>query len=215
MNLKKLGKILTFSTISASSLFISGAVVNVAQAAVSANESGSVMPKPYFAINSHSVDGTFTKNVDRVELKLKNRIIGNAKTIHTAGLNIGTFTIPVEDGLLISNADRVNILAYNDKNQLVDTKPVSIIADSTQSISVSPYSLSSGHSITGQYHGDVKKLVLKVNGKKIGMVDTNGVTSFNLPVDKGIITERSDRVEIIALNKQGRKIVSGKVTVFP
>ncbi|WP_439443424.1 immunoglobulin-like domain-containing protein [Listeria aquatica] len=158
---------------------------------------GNITPNNY-TIGQTNITGSYTGSV------VKGQLYVNGKYVSTGGtFKDGKFMYYVKAGS-IKAGDKVEIIALDKAGKQLDRKPVQVINDLQGNITPNDYTIGQTN-ITGSYTGDVVKGQLYVNGKYVSTGGTFSGGQFTYYVKAGSI-KTSDKVEIIALDKNGKEL---------
>ncbi|WP_163655325.1 immunoglobulin-like domain-containing protein [Listeria sp. PSOL-1] len=168
---------------------------------------GTVTPDDY-VLKSTNVTGTYTGDVKAVALQVNGQIYSTVKV----GAD-GKFQYYAKDKI-VSLTDDVKVLAYNSTGDLVDTKPVKILASKPASGTITPddYVLNDSY-VTGIYKDDVKTVALQINGQTYSAVKVGADGKFQYYA-KGKILSVDDDVKVLAYNVSGELVDTKPVKIL-
>lgn len=162
-----------------------------------------------FTLNVDSnITGTFTGDVKSIKVRV-------GDTTYTGGtLTNGQFTFYARDK--ISSASQVvNVDGYDAKGNKIATSAVTIktqgLPATSGTIKPNTFTIATDKYLTADYTGDVKTVVVTINGTKYtGGTVTDGKVNFYIGTK---ISSPSDVVSIEAFDVYGRSLQSKSVTV--
>ncbi|MBC2057645.1 hypothetical protein HCJ57_14050 [Listeria booriae] len=158
-----------------------------------------------YTVGQTNITGTYTGDVARAQLYVNGQYISTGGTFAD-----GKFTYYVQAGL-IKETDIVELVALDTNGNVVDRKPVNVLAGNKGTITPSVYTVGTS-TITGFYTGEVAKAQLYVNDKYVSTGGTFVDGKFTYYVQAGLIKE-TDKVELVALNKNNDILDRKSVTV--
>ncbi|MFC4652864.1 immunoglobulin-like domain-containing protein, partial [Lactococcus nasutitermitis] len=168
---------------------------------------GTVTPATYDLSGSRSVTGAFSGDVAKVQIEING-------TLYPVGGTVSNGTFKYYAGANItSQSDKVVVVAFDKDGKELDRKPVTITNSMTQgTVTPATYDLSGGRSVTGTFSGDVAKVQIEINGtlSPVGGTVSNGTFKYYAGAN---ITSQSDKVVVVALDKDGKELDRKPVTV--
>ena len=167
---------------------------------------GTIQTDPYVLGNSDRyIHGTYTGDVDHVRLEV------NGELKAKAGVSGNKFRYYAVDKIDNMN-DKVNIIAYDAKGNILDKQPVTIETARKGTITPNEYKLGSGDNyLRGEYTGEVHALRLEVNGKLFARSVPGNSPFKYYAVDK--IKNLTDEVYLIAYDNADIEIAREKINV--
>ncbi|EUJ44346.1 immunoglobulin-like domain-containing protein [Listeria riparia] len=108
--------------------------------------------------------------------------------------------------IITSINDSVTVVAYDANGKELDRAnvPLKKEAATTGTITANTFTIGKDGYVTGSYTGDVKKLSLLVNGKKLGTINATG-TPYKYYAGKNI-TSTNDSVTVVAYDANGKEL---------
>ncbi|OQO73827.1 immunoglobulin-like domain-containing protein, partial [Enterococcus villorum] len=167
---------------------------------------GTIQTDPYVLGNSDRyIHGTYTGDVDHVRLEV------NGELKAKAGVSGNKFRYYAVDKIDNMN-DKVNIIAYDAKGNVLDKQPVTIETARKGTITPNEYKLGNGDNyLRGEYTGEVYALRLEVNGKLFARSVPGNSPFKYYAVDK--IKNLTDEVYLIAYDNADIEIAREKINV--
>ncbi|MFS1148002.1 immunoglobulin-like domain-containing protein, partial [Enterococcus hirae] len=167
---------------------------------------GTIQTDPYVLGNSDRyIHGTYTGDVDHVRLEV------NGELKAKAGVSGNKFRYYAVDKIDNMN-DKVNIIAYDAKGNILDKQPVTIETARKGTITPNEYKLGNGDNyLRGEYTGEVHALRLEVNGKLFARSVPGNSPFKYYAVDK--IKNLTDEVYLIAYDNADIEIAREKINV--
>ncbi|MFD0896594.1 KxYKxGKxW signal peptide domain-containing protein [Loigolactobacillus binensis] len=153
-------------------------VLDTAQ--VNLDEVGTIAVNDYTINQDTTVTGSYTGNVKAVILLVNGTTVGNATAAN------GTYTITVANNTITNLTDKVVVVAYGTGATELDHEDVKLNKKTeTGTVTGNTYTINQDQRITGSYTGDVKTIILLVNGTVVGPATmTDGNFAINVPVEK-------------------------------
>ena len=162
-------------------------------------------PQEYH-VGDVNITGTYTGDMSL------GRLTVNGKVVSWGGsFKDGQFSYYVGVGKL-KVGDKVVLDGYNKEKELIDSKEIEVISESSGSIDqVDTYKLGDS-TITGTYTGDIHKGKLVVNGEVISWGGTYKDGKFSYYVGNLKVSE-DDQVVLMGANNRGQQIPGSEIDV--
>ncbi|WP_159102602.1 immunoglobulin-like domain-containing protein [Listeria cornellensis] len=169
---------------------------------------GTVTPSSYKVGTDSRVTGTFTGDVAKVQVKVKDGAVERVGKSINATANINYYA-----GDLIKNVgDVATIYAYDKDGKLLDSKTITL-SGAVGTVTANAVT-STDRTLTGSATGDVTKVTISINGapSRASLAVVSQPAGTYSYYAQGLL-QAGDTVKVIGLDSQSREVTSTTITV--
>ncbi len=158
-------------------------------------------------VGTSTFSGTFGAGISKVRLFVNGAVVSQATTAN------GTYTFENVDKFVVSATDKVEVVGVDSKYATVKRVEVNVKGNLTKVLTPDTYGYGTSK-LTGKYEDSAYKIRLFVNGEVKAQATMNAAThTFTFNNATSLITSPTDKVEVVAVNKQYVEIYRMDVTV--
>ncbi|MBC1521758.1 autolysin modifier protein [Listeria aquatica] len=158
-------------------------------------------------VGTSTFSGTFGAGISKVRLFVNGVVVSQAATSN------GTYTFENVDKFVVSATDKVEVVGVDSKYATVKRVEVNVKGNLTKVLTPDTYGYGTSK-LTGKYEDSAYKIRLFVNGEIKAQATMDSAThTFTFNNAASLITSPTDKVEVVAVNKQYAEIYRTDVTV--